>query len=193
MKKKIYILLLVTIFICGIRIVFALYRANTNLPNQFKAMTYNIVLEEEFYDTWGTKKIKLTNRDTTNTPVVLRVRFNELWSKTIQGQFLTLDNNVNGVNVVQKNWTSAFLNDFVLDTDGWYYYKKTLDPEVSVQLLNSISLREDVILTSPYYNEYHDYDYELSINYEAIQATPSAIHDIWGKTVTISGGNVTWP
>ena len=183
-KRKLIPLVLIILLILGLGIAYALY--------QFKSMTYNIVLEEEFYDTWGTKKITLTNRDPTNTPVVLRVSFNEIWSKTVQNQYLTLDNTVNGVNVVQKNWTSTFLNDFILDNDGWYYYKKTLNPEQSIQILNSIALQESIIQTSQYYQEYHNYDYELTFNYEAIQTTTQAIQSIWVKNATISGGNVTW-
>ncbi len=191
-KRKLIPLVLIILLILGLGIAYALYQSNITLPNEFKSMTYNIVLEEEFYDTWGTKKITLTNRDPTNTPVVLRISFNEIWSKTIQNQYLTLDNTVNGVNVVQKNWTSTFLNDFILDNDGWYYYKKTLNPEQSIQILNSIALQESVIQTSQYYQEYHNYDYELTFNYEAIQTTTQAIQSIWGKNATISGGNVTW-
>ena len=191
-KRKLIPLVLIILLILGLGIAYALYQSNITLPNEFKSMTYNIVLEEEFYDTWGTKKITLTNRDPTNTPVVLRVSFNEIWSKTIQNQYLTLDNTVNGVNVVQKNWTSTFLNDFILDNDGWYYYKKTLNPEQSIQILNSIALQESIIQTSQYYQEYHNYDYELTFNYEAIQTTTQAIQSIWGKNATISGGNVTW-
>ena len=99
---------------------------------------------------------------------------------------------VNGENVVQKNWTSAFTNDFIDGGDGWYYYKKVLNAEESVQVLESISLKEDLISTSPYYNDYKNYTYELDFNFEAIQASSSAISNIWNKDVTINGGDITW-
>ena len=132
------------------------------------------------------------NNEETNTPVVLRINYNELWRKEVNGVKLSLDNNVNGVNVVTKNWTTAFTNDFVDGGDGWYYYKKTLNAEESVQVLNSISLNESLISTSPYYNDYKTYTYELDFNFEAIQANSSAISEIWGKNATITGGDVTW-
>ena len=112
--------------------------------------------------------------------------------KRSEGVKLSLDNNVNGTNVVTKNWTTAFTNDFIDGGDGWYYYKKTLAAEASVQVLDSIALNESLISTSPYYNDYKSYTYELDFNFEAIQASSSAISEIWGRTATISGGNVTW-
>jgi alternate signal-mediated exported protein len=191
-KKKPLIFLLVLCLLGIVGTTFAYYYTEIAIPNQFKAMTYNVTIEEEFNDTWGTKKVSFVNNEETNTPVVLRINYNELWRKEINGVKLSLDNNVNGTNVVTKNWTTAFTNDFVDGGDGWYYYKKTLNAEESVQVLNSISLNESLISTSPYYNDYKTYTYELDFNFEAIQANSSAISEIWGKNATITGGYVTW-
>lgn len=191
-KKKplFFLLLLLALGIVGT--TFAYYYTEIAIPNQFRAMTYNVTIEEEFNNTWGTKKVSFVNNEETNTPVVLRINYNELWRKEVNGVKLSLDNNVNGTNVVIKNWTTAFTNDFIDGGDGWYYYKKTLAAEASVQVLDSIALNESLISTSPYYNDYKSYTYELDFNFEAIQASSSAISEIWGKTATISGGNVTW-
>ena len=191
-KKKPLIFLLVLCLLGIVGTTFAYCYTEIAIPNQFKAMTYNVTIEEEFNDTWGTKKVSFVNNEETNTPVVLRINYNELWRKEVNGVKLSLDNNVNGVNVVTKNWTTAFTNDFVDGGDGWYYYKKTLNAEESVQVLNSISLNESLISTSPYYNDYKTYTYELDFNFEAIQANSSAISEIWGKNATITGGDVTW-
>ena len=192
LKKKPLIFLLALIAIGVVGTTFAYYYTEVSFPNQFRTMTYNVTIEEEFNDTWGTKKVSFVNKEETNTPVVLRINYNELWRKEVNGVKLSLDNNVNGENVVTKNWTSTFTSDFIDGGDGWYYYKKTLNAEESVQVLNSISLKEDLISTSPYYNDYKSYTYELDFNFEAIQASSSAISEIWGKTATISGSNVTW-
>ena len=192
LKKKPLIFLL-TLFIIGVvGTTFAYYYTEISIPNRFRTMTYNVTIEEEFNDTWGTKKVSFVNNEETNTPVVLRINYNELWRKEVSGVKLSLDNNVNGTNVVTKNWTTAFTNDFIDGGDGWYYYKKTLDAKESVQVLDSISLNESLISTSPYYNDYKSYTYELDFNFEAIQASSNAISEIWWKTATISGGNVTW-
>ena len=194
MKNRRFLVLMFGIFIFfySLGIVFALYRALVVVPNRFKAMTYNVVLDEEFYDDWGTKKVTITNRDSTNVPVALRVSFNEVWSNTVGDEYYTLSNKVNGLDTVKKEWTPTFLNDFVLSDDGWYYYKKVLNPEESVQILNSISLSDNVIVDSPYYEEYKKYDYELSFNYEAIQATEKAISDVWNIDVSKNGNNINW-
>lgn len=191
-KKKPLIFLLALIVIGIVGTTFAYYYTEVSFPNQFRTMTYNVTIEEEFNDTWGTKKVSFVNNEETNTPVVLRINYNELWRKEVNGVKLSLDNNVNGTNVVTKNWTTAFTNDFIDGGDGWYYYKKTLAAEASVQVLDSIALNESLISTSPYYNDYKSYTYELDFNFEAIQASSSAISEIWGRTATISGGNVTW-
>lgn len=171
---------------------FAYFYAEVIIPNKFKTMTYNVAIEEEFEDTWGTKKVSFVNNEETNTPVVLRINYNESWRKEIDGEKVSLDNNVNGENVVTKNWTSAFTNDFIDGRDGWFYYKKTLNAESSVQVLESIALKEELIRTSPYYDDYKSYTYELDFNFEAIQANRKAISEIWGLNVTISGDNVKW-
>lgn len=191
-KKKPLIFLLALCLLGIVGTTFAYYYTEIAIPNQFKAMTYNVTIEEEFNDTWGTKKVSFVNNEETNTPVVLRINYNEEWRKEISGVKVSLDNNVNGENVVTKNWTTAFTNDFIDGGDGWYYYKKTLNAEESVQVLDSISLKESLISTSPYYNDYKSYTYELDFNFEAIQANRSAISEIWGKNATITGENVTW-
>jgi len=196
MKKKLKkkpLLFLLILFVFGIvGTTFAYYYTEISISNKFKTMTYNVKVEEEFNNTWGTKKVSFVNKEKTNTPVVLRINYNESWSKEVGGIKLFLNNNVGNQNVVNKSWTSSFDNDFVLGNDGWYYYKKVLDAEDSVQVLNSITLNESLISTSPYYNDYKEYIYELDFNFEAIQATNDAVLDIWGKDITISEGNVRW-
>lgn len=191
-KKKPLIFILAILVLGIVGGTFAYYYSEIAISNEFKTLTYNVQIEEEFNKTWGTKKVSFVNKEATNTPVVLRINYNESWRKEVNGTKLSLDNNVNGENAVTKNWTTAFTNDFIEGDDGWYYYKKTLNAKKSVQVLDSIALNEDLISTSPYYEEYKDYDYELDFNFEAIQANTDAINEIWNKKATISGGNVTW-
>jgi alternate signal-mediated exported protein len=190
-KPLLFILLLLVVGIVGT--TFAYFYSEVVIPNKFQAMTYNVTLKEEFYDKWGTKKVTISNNEKTNTPVVLRISYNESWRETINDTtVVSLDNNVNGKNVVTKNWTTTFTNDFVKGDDGWYYYKKVLSAEESITILESIALNEDLIKTSAYYNDYKKATYQLDFNYEAIQADSNAIAEIWNKTVTISNKEVTW-
>lgn len=191
-NKKIVLILLILLSFVGIGSAYAYYRASVIVPNKYKAATYDVELEEEFEGEFGVKKVWIVNKEKTNAPVVLRISYNEFWSKEIDGVLLTLDNNVNGENVVEKTWNEEFMNDFELGDDGWYYYKKVLDPEERVGILERIKLKEELIATSPYYNDYKTYDYELAFNFESIQATEDAVLEIWGKNININDDIVTW-
>ena len=192
LKKKSLIFLGIAITLATIGGTLAYYYTGTIIPNQFRAHTYGVTIEEEFYDTWGTKKVSFVNQEETNAPVFLRINYNEAWTKEINNTIFSLDNNVGGVNVVTKTWTTDFTNNFVDGNDGWYYYKKILDAEESVQVLDAIALNNTLIETSPYYEDYQTYDYQLIFNFEAIQATSDAASEIWEKTVTITGDDVAW-
>ena len=181
-KSLIFIILLLIVTIVGA--TYAYFTSETRILNQFKNATYNVQLEEEFNDDWGTKKVWFANNEETNTPVVLRINYNESWTKEDKDGFLTLSNIYEGENVVTKNWTSDFTDNFTLGSDGWYYYNKVLKPQEKVQVLESIEKNAPA--------EYNSYNYQLTFNFEAIQATESAVKELWDKTITIDGDNVQW-
>ena len=62
-KSLFFLLLLLVIGIVGGTIAY--YYSEDNLINQFKTSTYNVTIEEEFYNTWGTKKVSFVNKDKT--------------------------------------------------------------------------------------------------------------------------------
>lgn len=172
------------VLIIGATIAF--YSQELSVVNTFSTMTYNVEMEEEFYDDWGTKSVTIYNRESTNTPVALRVSYSEAWTNGED----TLNNLVNGENVVNKTWSQDFTDDFVLCDDGWYYYKKLLNGNSSVNLLQSINLDSQI---ASLYPEYNTYNYSLDFTYEAIQGSSVAIEDIWGYEVEIESGEITWP
>ena len=67
---------------------FAYYYTEVVIPNEFKAMKYNVGLREEFAGDWGTKKVYIENKEEKGTPVVLRLNYNEVWKKTITGMLV---------------------------------------------------------------------------------------------------------
>ena len=186
-KPLIFGLLLLTLAVIGG--TFAYYYSEVVIPNRFKAMTYDVKLVEEFEGDFGTKEVSIVNQEETNTPVVIRMSYNEYWDNS-------LNNKYNNTDVVTKNWTNDFLNDFRYDSrSGWYYYTKVLNPESSVTVLNSTALNTNLVNASPDRSSYLSSDYHLDFNYEAIQAKEEAILDIWGDdllNVSINGGNVSW-
>lgn len=197
MKKRIKIKSLVflglLLSLCIISNSFAVFVSGESFVNKFKTMTYNVVLEEEFYNRFGTKKVVIANRDEDSAPVVLRVNYNEIWSKDCSDSVrCTLSNSINGVPAVTKEWSGTFNEDFVLGDDGWYYYRKLLKYNDEVLILNSITLNDSLIRDTLFYNDYKTYDYELTFNYESILASVDAVKDIWGLDVSIDGDNVVW-
>lgn len=219
-KPIFFILLGIVIFTIGV--TYAYFYTRSSFANKFKTSAYDIELNEEFDNDWGTKKVNILNKD--STPVVIRINYNEIWTeKEPRGEILanndiqdlerfskinqinscrirtyseesqkyTLSNIINGENVVTKNWTSTW-NDFVKGNDGWYYYNKVLESNANIQILDSISLRDDLINESNCYADYNNYEYELSFNYEAIQADVNAIKDIWGHNISINKGDIIW-
>ncbi len=191
-KKKPLIFILLLLLTVAVGSTFSYYYNEVIIPNKFKTMTYNVSVEEVFNDTWGTKEVTFVNKGETNTPVVLRISYNELWRGNEDGVSVSLSNVFHRRDVVTKNWTENFTNDFVKGDDGWYYYTKVLDANQSVKVLNSISLNEDAIRYSLDYDKYKNYTYELDFNFEAIQASEEAIGSIWGKVVNISGNEIAW-
>lgn len=190
--KKPLIFLGLLLILGTVGTTFAYFYAEVVVPNQFRSMTYNVTVEEEFYDDWGTKIVKFVNKEKSNTPVVLRINYNEFWRDTEDGVTYSLDNNFNGENVVEKRWTLDFTNNFIYGDDGWYYYKRVLNAEESVQVLESIALKNDLIFSSVHRYDYYTYDYELDFNYEAIQADEKAISNLWGYDAIIEEDEVVW-
>lgn len=176
-KPLIFVGLLILVALIGYTIAY--YYTEVVIPNRFESMTYNVQVREEFNDDYGTKRVYFVNEEETNTPVVLRINYNEQFR--ING--VIQNNLVNGEDRVTKEWTDAFTNDFQYFSDGWYYYKKVLDPEEEVQVLESIQYNGNVPDSSVYH---------LDFNFEAIQATPEAVKEIWGMNMAIDGDNVSW-
>ena len=182
-KPFMFVGMLCLVTVVGITIAY--YAQEMNIVNSFKTMTYNVKMEEEFYNTWGTKRVTIRNLEETNTPVLLRVSYSEIFS---DGDNI-LNNLVDGSNVVIKTWSQEFLDHFTLDEDGWYYYDKVLNGGESIELLQSINLDNTITALHP---EYSNCDYDMHFNYEALGASKSAAKEVWNKDITINGSNVVW-
>lgn len=243
-KQIVMIALLLLIPVIGGTIAYL--RSITVFDNEFMASAYDVSIEEEFYNDWGTKKVKIINKD--SIPVVLRVSYDESWvretckkyeesisssdlSQTNQGRIafvrtcveygspLHLSNKIDGQELAIKEWTDIWKNDFVKGNDGWYYYKKVLDSNTSIQILNSVnknsslfndnnqSLGEELMSLDDeeitprasddsvglsIIGKYNNSDYQLSFNYEAVQADSKAIKELWNKETAIIDGNIDW-
>lgn len=193
-KTPLKVMLILVLFVSAISVVSALFYTSSEFINKFFTATYKVDIEEEFYGTWGTKKVCFVNSEDSTTPALIRISYNEFWSLQHDDEtMLVLSNTVNGTNVVDKVWTNDFVDNFTAGDDGWYYYNKILGVNSKVCVLESISLNEELISTSADAAKYKTYDYELDFNFESTQATLDAVKTIWGHNVEINeSGEVKW-
>ena len=186
-KPIIFILLIATVIISGSTIAF--FSIKESFGNKFKVKAFDISIEEpDFKGDFGSKTINIINNDSAD--VIIRVTINELWSKNQDDELVMLNNKVDGKDVVIKERGTDW-DDFIDGHDGWYYYKKVLKSDEKIELLKSIE--KNTLIPEEKLKEYDSYDYELSYNYEGIQATEDAIKNIWELDANINeDGTISW-
>lgn len=192
-KKSLVLLVILIILGSSSLYTYSFFKSEGKFENDFVTSKYGVYIDEEFYDTWGTKKVCFVNDPESTVPVLLRINYNELWSMKYDDEnILVANNQVSGVDVVTKVWTDEFINDFTLHSDGWFYYNKILEIGEQVCVLESISLNETLISTSEDYGKYKTYDYELDFNFESSQVTNFDSDDWNNKANVNENGEVTW-
>lgn len=102
-------------------------------------------------------------------------------------------NKINGQDVVTKYWSNDFEDNFVLNDDGWYYYKKTLDPSEMVIVLNGYELNNNLLEGTKYYDIYNYYaKYDLLFDFEGLELNTDNVQNAWGINYSVNQKNVTW-
>ena len=190
-NNKVQFVISIMAIIAMIMVVVTFYNEET-VATRYGNMVYNVVLEKKAGNTWDNTEFFIKNKEDNDKNVVLRVNYNEVWSKEIDKETYTLDNNINGENVVDKTWTLEFISGFREYKDGWYYYDQILKPQEQIRILRKLNLKEDLIEESPYKNDYLEYDYDLIFNYEVIDADEDLIKEIWGRDVKFEKNRVLW-
>ena len=184
-KNKPIIFLAALFFLVSVGGTIAHYFTQHQLENNFVTADYNISLSEYFpKEEWDNDNIldkQVTISNNGNADVLLRISYNESW---VDKDGYILNNLYEGNEIVEKNWTNEFINDFEY-YNGWYYYTKVLTQDDSVDILNTIEKVIDV------YNE-EGTKYNLDFNYEVLQAENDASESVWGYKATIEGSSVTW-
>lgn len=162
--------------------------------NQLESRTVSATIQEDFPDktvTAGDTKTKSVTVENTGTAAAfVRVCVAEYWT--------TGTEQLIGETGVTKNWSTAWNDNFEL-RDGWYYYKKVLPADGSVQVLDSVTFPASV----PNGASYH-----LDFQVETVQVSSdnavnkNATKTLFGRTGTVSGmtalhgavtgGDVTW-
>ena len=151
---------------------YALNHSAVNFEKSVAVGTATVDIIDDSDEGFGKKEVSFVNNAENTHSVALRIAYSETW-KDADG--LIVSNVVDGENVVAKEWTEAFLNDFTDGGDGWYYYKKVLAPGESVKVLSAISLENE---------SYAENHYDLRFRYEAIQPSAEVAKELWGKEPT---------
>jgi hypothetical protein len=178
------IILAVLVIAVAITAVLGVYATSHNvstIENEIAVAQSGTRIIDDTDGGFGRKEVTIKNEGASSPKVLIRVAYSETWTKS-DGTIIS--NVVDGNNVVIKDWTTAFVSDFVDGGDGWYYYKKVLNPASEVKILDSITLND---------SSYSKNNYDLSFRFESVQADAAAASALWAKTVTVSDdGVVTW-
>ena len=175
--------------------------------NQLKADEVTAEIQEVFQqDTVPTGSVqkKVSFRNDSTSSVFLRVCYAETWQATEDDKVILLNNQVNGSDVAVKNWKNGFGEESSLWSDGgdgWFYYKKVLEPGAETE-----NILEEVTFPD-YTGEYVDYrnaDYQLYFRMEILQLSDSqstlnssevnqaASTTVFGKEAMVNGDSVAW-
>ena len=190
-NNKVLLVISLLAVIAIMTVVVTFYNDQT-FASRYANKIYNVVLEKKAGNKWEDTEFSIKNNESKGKEVVLRVNYNEIWSKVDNNDTYTIDNNVNGENVVEKTWTLEFLSGFHESEDGWYYYNKTLKPNETIRILRKLQLKEDLIETSPYKEDYQTYDYDITFNYEVLEADKELVKEVWNRDVRFEKDRVIW-
>lgn len=186
---------------------FAFWSGKIEHNNELKAGTMNAKIEETFEqgtEPSGTVIKEVAFKNDSSCAAFLRVAYAESWEKVEGEGKVLLNNQLNGTDVAIKNWKNGFAQDSELwqdGGDGWFYYKKILNPGCqSENVLESVTFPE-------YTGDYQDYknaDYQLYFRMELLQVSNSqstlnsdevnqkASKTVFGKKAIVSDEMVSW-
>lgn len=189
------------ICITAIGSVYAWSKLSASVTNKINTPTIDVEVIEEFDEQttvdWYQpvdKKVQFKNIGT--APIFIRVSYVELWRNTNNQ---VLSSIVNGQEIVKKNWTDAWKNEWIDGNDGWFYYKKILQPNnLCSKILTSLEFDSSNLgnLTDIYGNA----SYSLKFVSEAVQYSKDI--DVNRRSVKANfgiefvdiddNGNITW-
>ena len=197
MKRPLMVLMVVvTVCLTAVGGIYAWSKLSASVTNNIKTPTVDTEVVEKFdkdstVDWFDQVEKEVQFKNTGTAPVFLRVSYAELW-KDADGKVIS--GLVDGNEVVNKNWTEAWQNDWFDGGDGWYYYKKVLPAnEMTAKVLTSLKF------DSNYAEIYQTADYTLKFVSEAVQYSDDdsvnhrAVQANFGRDFKVISNNViTW-
>lgn len=137
----------------------------------------------------GTTKKEVQFKNTGVSAVFVRVSFGETWRDGF-GAWLTGDNEY-----VTLHWTKEWEDEWQLGDDGWYYYKKILEPNtLTAEVLTAVEFESDENLPLEYQSAYYQLFFTMeSVQYsEDMEVNDGALESVFDRSATVTDGVVTW-
>ena len=172
-KKIIPIGLMLIILVIVVQGSMAYFTSESNVINKFLASSTDIEVEEEFIppEQWDgnilSKSVQIKNES--NTPVLVRVSITPRWVNE-DGSPFSGDTSSNTITLdfTKELKESIEEEKWFKGNDGYYYYLKILEGNnVTSILLESVALKEGVILPEDYKGK----NLYVDVKAEAVQAT----------------------
>lgn len=206
-RKKLMVFILGCMALLLIGSSLAIWSGKLQQVNELKADTMSAKIEETFVQgakPTGTVTKQVSFKNDSSCSAFLRVSYAETWETTEGSEQKLLNNQVNGIDVAKKNWLNGFGENSDLwqdGGDGWYYYKRVLQPDAQTEtILESVTFPD----YTGEYKAYQDADYQLYFRMELLQASDSqstlnssevnknASQSVFGKTAVVTGDTVSW-
>ena len=206
-RKKLMVFILGCMALLLIGSSLAIWSGKLQQVNELKADAMSAKIEETFVqgaEPTGTVTKKVSFKNDSSCSAFLRVSYAETWTTTEGSEQKLLNNQINGTDVAQKKWLNGFgqNNNLWQDGgDGWYYYKRVLQPGTKTEnILESVTFPN----YTGEYKAYQDADYQLYFRMELLQASDSqstlnssevnknASQSVFGKTAVVTGDTVSW-
>ncbi|MDR0853454.1 MAG: hypothetical protein LBN34_03715 [Clostridiales Family XIII bacterium] len=193
-RKSILACSLVAILLLGV--TFALLTALTEKKtNVFTFADVEVGILEPTGVSWTSKQVQLQNVNGANAiPGVVRAMIvpvlKDASGDGLQGEYAPLGKpGTNGV-LQMGDFVFTFTNGWETDWffyDGYFYYKKVLDPgEKTTMLLQSVTLKDQALAA-----EYKDIEVDVDVLSDILQASDGVPQANWG--VHVSGKVVSPP
>ena len=145
-NKKILPIIAVALVAAGaIGITFALSGDRSAMPNQFAVADYTVAYTEEFTAPQNWQPCEETPKTFTvknegNAPMNVRIRYEDHWRNKVDTQ--DLQPVKDGVTLAIINFQNE--SDWILKSDGYYYYKEPLEAgESTSSMFKSVTLNYD--------------------------------------------------
>ena len=206
-RKKLMVFILGCMALLLIGSSLAIWSGKLQQVNELKADTMSAKIEETFVQgakPTGTVTKQVSFKNDSSCSTFLRVSYAETWETTEGSEQKLLNNQVNGIDVAKKNWLNGFGENSDLwqdGGDGWYYYKRVLQPDAQTEtILESVTFPD----YTGEYKAYQDADYQLYFRMELLQASDSqstlngsevnknSSQSVFGKTAVVTGDTVSW-